>query len=118
MASTALRPILREQAGRKAKPARASRAVERVGRQALIDKRDRCMAEIAHCSDCGGPADRLFDKARQLLTRHWSVSPWRSRADILRTAEWLIGVGRNSLAAEPSREMGAAGALRSRSAAR
>ena len=52
------------------------------------------MAEIARVLVASQAiAASLFDKARQLLTRHWSVSSWRARADILRTAEWLIGVG-------------------------
>ena len=60
----------------------------------MIDRRDQCMAEIAWFESERGDWGSLIDKARQLLTRHWSVSSWRARADILRTAEWLIGVGK------------------------
>jgi hypothetical protein len=35
----------------------------------------------------------FFAKARTLLTRHWYPASWRSRADILRNAEWLVRVG-------------------------
>jgi hypothetical protein len=89
-----LRPLLRRARGRKSQAARATRPVERIARQALIDRRDRCMAEIAHFWSEPENSGRLFEKARQLLTRHWSASSWRARADILRTAEWLVGIGR------------------------
>jgi hypothetical protein len=91
-----LRPLLRRAPGRKSQAARATRPVERIVRQALIDRRDRCMAEIAHFWSEPENSGRLFEKARQLLTRHWSASSWRARADILRTAEWLVGVGKRT----------------------
>jgi hypothetical protein len=90
-----LRPSLRKAAGRKPQPTRPTRAVERIARQALIDRRDRCIAEIA-CAGADWNSGSLFEKARQLLTRHWSASTWRSRADLIRTAEWLVGVGKRS----------------------
>jgi hypothetical protein len=89
-----LRPLLRKAPGRKSQAPRTTRPVERITRQALIDRRDRCMAEIARFWSEPGNSGSLFAKARQLLTRHWSASPWRGRADILRTAEWLVGVGK------------------------
>jgi hypothetical protein len=54
------------------------------------------MAEIARLWSEAENSGRLFEKARQLLTRHWSASSWRARADILRTAEWLVGVGKRT----------------------
>jgi hypothetical protein len=42
-----LRPLLPKAPGRKSQAPRATRPVERIARQALIDRRDRCMAEIA-----------------------------------------------------------------------
>jgi hypothetical protein len=94
MSRTMFRPLLHKPAGRKPQALRATRPVERIARQALIDRRDRCMAEIAHFWSEPENSGRLFEKARQLLTRHWSASSWRARADILRTAEWLVGVGK------------------------
>jgi hypothetical protein len=94
MPRTIFRPLLRKASGRKATSARATRSVEYIGRQTLIARRDHCMAEIAHFAPGPEHPGSLFDKARQLLTRHWSVSSWRARTDILRTAEWLIGVGK------------------------
>ncbi|HYV31250.1 MAG TPA: hypothetical protein VEO53_09125 [Candidatus Binatia bacterium] len=94
MSRTMFRPLLHKPAGRKPQALRATRPVERTSRQALIDRRDRCMAEIARFWSEPGNSVSLFAKARQLLTRHWSASPWRGRADILRTAEWLVGVGK------------------------
>jgi hypothetical protein len=91
-----LRPLLRKAPGRKSQAPRVTRPVERIARQALIDRRDHCMAEIARFWSEAGNSGSLFAKARQLLTRHWSASSWRGRADILRTAEWLVGVGKRS----------------------
>jgi hypothetical protein len=101
MARAIFQPLFRKASGRTAKAARATRPVERIGRQALIDRRDRCMAEIARFWPQPGDAGSLFEKARQLLTRHWAASSWRARADILRTAEWLIGVGKRKAESIP-----------------
>jgi len=91
-----LRPSLRKAAGRKPQPTRPARAVERIARRALIDRRERCIAEIA-CAGADSGSGSLFEKARQLLTRHWSASTWRGRADLIRTAEWLIGIGKREV---------------------
>jgi hypothetical protein len=101
MSRTNLRPLLRKAPGRAAKAARATRSVERIGRQEMIDRRDCCMAEITQFGSQSGDSASLIEKARQLLTRHWSVSSWRSRADLLRTAEWLIGIGKKGAEAVP-----------------
>jgi hypothetical protein len=94
MLHTTFRPLLRKASGRKPQPSRPTRPVERIARQMLIDRRDHCMAEIARLWSEAGNSGSLFEKARQLLTRHWSVSTWRARADLIRTAEWLIGIGK------------------------
>ena len=96
MSPPIFRPLLGKASGRKAKAPRAIRPVEPIGRQALIDRRDRCMREIARLWSEPGTSRSFFDKARQLLTRHWSASSWRARADLLRTAEWLMGVAKKS----------------------
>lgn len=98
MCASILRLPLLKKAGRTPKPVRVTRSVERVGRQAMIQRRDHCMAEIAMLRSNVNACGSLADKARQLLTRHWSVASWRTRADILRTAEWLIGIGRKGAA--------------------
>ena len=69
------------------------RPVERIPRQAAHQAarslHGRHCPRLFRAKRRGEP----FEKARQLLTRHWAVASWRARADILRTAEWLIGVG-------------------------
>ena len=83
-----------EATGRKSnRHARRDRS-QRIPRHALIDWRDHCMVAIARFSSQPGDWGSLFEKARQLLTRRWSASSWRARADILRTAEWLVGIGK------------------------
>ena len=78
---------------RKKAPAATKRSVERIGRQELIARRDRCIVAIARHDRDGSSQNAFFLKARTLLTRHWHPSSWRSRADILRNAEWLVSVG-------------------------
>lgn len=85
---------LRKKGGRAPQPARAARSVERIGREALIERRASCLAEIQRLSSDADDPHSFLDKARQLLTRHWWPASWRARADILRSAEWLVGVGR------------------------
>jgi len=92
MSPTILQPWVKAP-GRKSNAPRAARPVARIPRQALIDRRDHCMVAIARFWSQPGDRGSLFEKARQLLTRHWSAASWRARADILRTAEWLIGIG-------------------------
>jgi hypothetical protein len=51
--------------------------------------------------DRDGPNhNAFFVKARTLLTRHWYPASWRSHADILRNAEWLVRVGERLSQAE------------------
>jgi hypothetical protein len=102
MSGTMFRPLLRKAPGRVAKAPRPARSVERIGRQAMIARRDHCMSEIARVCPRPDAADSLLEKARQLLTRHWAASSWRARTDILRTAEWLIGVGKKSADSIPT----------------
>lgn len=85
--------------GRKAQPVRVARSVEKVRRLELIGRRDRCLDDIAQLRNESDNSSRLADKAMRLLTQHWSASSWHLRTDILRSAEWLIGVGKNGAAA-------------------
>jgi len=74
MSRAIFQPLLRKPAGRKSQARRPARPVERIARQALIDRRDHCMAEIVRFRSEPGHSDNLFEKARQLLTRHWTAS--------------------------------------------
>jgi hypothetical protein len=93
MSDAILPPSLRSNGGRKAQPARAPRISKRLNRQEMIARRDSCMAGIAHANNERGAQSEMLHKARQLLTRHWAASSWRARADLVRTAEWLVGIG-------------------------
>ena len=93
MAPAMLRPLVKVP-GRKLRAPGAARRAKRIPRQALIDRRDQCLAEILRFRSQPDDAGSLFEKARQLLTRHWCASSWGARAGILRTAEWLIGIGK------------------------
>jgi hypothetical protein len=94
MLHTTFRPLLRKASGRKPQASRPTRSGGRIARQELIERRDHCMAEIARLSSEAGNSGSLFEKARQLLTRHWSTSTWRARTNLIRTAEWLISIGK------------------------
>jgi len=93
MADPVLTPLLRKAPRRGKAPAATKRSFERIGRHELIARRDRCIMVIAGHDRDGSNDNAFFLKARTLLTRHWYPSSWRSRADILRNAEWLVRVG-------------------------
>src|SRR5262249_27365248 len=93
MAEPVLTPLLRKTPRRKKAPAATKRSVERIGRQELTARGDRCTRAIARHDRDGSNDNAFFSKARTLLTRHWYPSTWRSRADLLRDAEWLVRVG-------------------------
>lgn len=99
MSGDVLRLLLRNKAGRTPKPAHGTQPVQRISRQEMIKRRDHCMVEIARLRPEADASGSLADKARQLLTRHWATSSWRARADLLRTAEWLLGISRNAATA-------------------
>lgn len=80
--------------GRTPKPVRAARPIERVRRETLIERRDRCMSTIARQRGGAHAAGSLANKARLLLTKHWATASWHARAELVRTAEWLVGIGR------------------------
>ena len=92
MPATNLRPLSRKGSRRKPDLPRALKPARRPKRQAMIDQRDRCIAELARFRNELAP-NSFFENALQLLTRHWSVSSWQVRVEILRTADWLINVG-------------------------
>lgn len=100
MAGEVLRQLLRKKA-RIPKVGHGSAAPKRIGRSALIVRRDRCMTLLARLRQNENVSGTLADKAGHLLTAHWAASSWRARADILRTAEWLLGLSHKAAAAVP-----------------
>jgi hypothetical protein len=77
----------------------SSRYGQRVG--GLIRQRDDLMTEIALVrARASGPLP-LLNKARALLTRFWSAASWDAREEILRTAAWLVSVGKMQHAGSP-----------------
>ena len=101
MPEAILRPLPRKAPGRKRAPIAVKRPFARVSREEMIERRDRCLSAIAGQHNELNP-NAFFMKARTLLTRHWYPSSWRSRADILRNAEWLVRVGARNNCVESS----------------
>jgi hypothetical protein len=99
MSDASLKSSAKRSTRRKAPPGKG-RSVERIGRQEMIARRDRCILAIAGCRDEPN-ANMFFLKARTLLTRHWYPASWRSRGDILRNAEWLVRLGEKYNQAQP-----------------
>jgi hypothetical protein len=98
MAHDVLHPLSRKAASPRPKSVYALLPVARIGREDLIERRDNCMADIQRLC-AGGQASRaLAGKARRLLTAHWATSSWRARANLLRTAEWLLRISRKAAA--------------------
>jgi hypothetical protein len=96
MSGEALQLLLRKTSARTSKAACAARSVAHIRRAELIERRSACMSEIARWRSGTDVSESLTGKAQQLLTRHWSTSSWRARADLLRTAEWLVGISKGA----------------------
>lgn len=61
---------------------------------ALQQQRDRLMAEIGLLTKTRVGADSFVRKALTLLTVGWGKASWRARADLLRSADWLLNMER------------------------
>jgi hypothetical protein len=87
-----------------ARPRIAAKAVAKTARKprarprpAAIDKaRAEVMAQIEHRGAAGDEGKVFLDKARLLLTRHWTKADWAARARLLKSAGWLIRVAATS----------------------
>ena len=82
---------------RSAKPATTtkpdtSRYKDRVA--AIRQQRERLMAEISLLTKTHVGADSFVRKALTLLTVGWGRASWRARADLLRSADWLLNMER------------------------
>lgn len=93
MAGDVLRALLRKKSGTP-RTGRGLASPKRIRRDAVIERRDRCMTQLGLLRHGKNVSGTLADKAHHLLTAHWAASSWRARADILRTAEWLLGISR------------------------
>jgi hypothetical protein len=56
---------------------------------AVIDKRERLVAEIAAIRKLGHGSE-LTVKAERLLTRWWARANWEARERLISAAEWLV----------------------------
>lgn len=97
MAGDVWRLLLQKKSGHTAKGTRPAQPVKRVRRDALIARRDVCMTQIMRLRADGNASGNLATKAYQLLTAHWAASSWRARIDIVRTAEWLLGISKKTI---------------------
>src|SRR5689334_1729854 len=60
---------------------------------AQIDRqRDSYIQMIALARKFDTHPSAMIDKAQRLLTRHWGKSNWASRAEILKTVDWLLQI--------------------------
>ena len=64
----------------------------RVSHSALRNERERCIEALKRLAASRG-TNCFFDKAMILLTRHWGETRWSSRAELLHTVDFLIGIG-------------------------
>lgn len=72
---------------RKEAPPRPAICPDRIDRT-----RQSYVAAIAHARSCDKSPNVLLDKANALLTLHWGRSDWSSRAEILKSVDWLLQV--------------------------
>jgi hypothetical protein len=61
---------------------------------AILTERDRHLATIAGLRRRHGASNAFASKALTLLTRGWGLANWTTRADLLRTAAWLLQLQR------------------------
>jgi hypothetical protein len=58
---------------------------------AVLARREKLMLEIAMLQQ-SGQNSRFIANAEQLLTRWWAAANWKSRGELLKTADWLLRV--------------------------
>jgi hypothetical protein len=58
---------------------------------AVLARRAELMLEIAMLQEAGQNS-RFIANAEQLLTRWWAAANWKSRGELLKTADWLLSV--------------------------
>ncbi|MEA2870831.1 MAG: hypothetical protein QOH67_807 [Hyphomicrobiales bacterium] len=58
---------------------------------AVLARRKTLMLEIAMLQE-SGQNSRFIANAEQLLTRWWAAANWKSRGELLKTADWLLRV--------------------------
>jgi hypothetical protein len=71
----------------KAKAAPAG-ARQRQSITGILAQRERLVAEVARLR--GDEDSQFVENAQQLLTRWWSTASWNARAELLKSANWLI----------------------------
>jgi hypothetical protein len=76
--------------------AKEPEAVQPPKRQAaaVLARRTALMHEIATLQ-AAGQNSRFIANAEQLLTRWWAAANWKSRGELLKTADWLLRVDRH-----------------------
>ena len=78
---------------RQSPPKETPDALQPPKRQAatVLARRRRLMLEIAMLEK-SGQRSRFIANAEQLLTRWWAAANWKSRNELLKTADWLLRV--------------------------
>jgi hypothetical protein len=65
----------------------------------LLSQRDQLIAEILAHRHTGHDTP-LLKQAEALVTRFWAEEDWQGREELLRSASWLLGLGRGHLPAD------------------
>lgn len=73
-------------------PLAAPKAAPRLRPGAIDKARTDAMVLIERQQRFGDAGNVFLDKARRLLTQHWTKADWTARATLLKTADWLIRV--------------------------
>jgi hypothetical protein len=75
---------------RSAAPSRARAANKRIETH-----RARLFAELTMLREMRGPSAQAAETAQRLLTRWWAKANWRTREQLLKSADWLIRLEHN-----------------------
>lgn len=60
--------------------------------EAILAKRLNLMVEIARLRNWNGTSRKPLDRAELLLTARWGRATWATRANLLKSAQWLVGL--------------------------
>lgn len=67
-------------------------SAQRPPQEAILAKRTQLMVEIARLRNWNGTSRKPLDRAELLLTARWGRATWAARANLLKSAQWLVGL--------------------------
>lgn len=73
-------------------PRPAAQAPSKISTNAILARREKLIAEVKNLEEKCQLSSRSVGNMRRLLTRKWGESDWQARLQILKSANWFIGL--------------------------